>query len=442
METQVLACIIDIFFIGTQHILFKQFLGKKYKNKLYLTAGWSICFMLWQAGGNLSEGHKLLYYLYAWCIDLTALCTLYRGHTKTKIGLMNCIVLLRAAAEGTAALLFTLPVWPAKERYFVQSIQPGIRSIISQLFFFLFVKIVLAIFIKQIQMKSADWFELFLVPAGSIAICYAVCHVIRGNNGKDPGGTEFLQVMATVLTVMNLQAYYEHRRLKIFELKDMKNELMRQQMESLRLQYEGFEKQWERLCVLRHNMANHYALEMEYLEKGQYNMLLEYCGERLGEIKKPARIVNTGNIGIDSILNYKLEAAGKYQIKAEYEIELRKEVTVSDIDLNILIGNLFDNAVEAVKKLDADKRKLYIAIKADDTTFFLEINNPYAGQRVKDCKGNFPTRKKDKAFHGLGLKEVKRMVKKYHGKMAIDTGSVEFSVKVFIYMQAKGTAAS
>ena len=121
---------------------------------------------------------------------------------------------------------------------------------------------------------------------------------------------------------------------------------------------------------------------------------------------------------------------------------MRKEVTVSDIDLNILIGNLFDNAVEAVKKLDADKRKLYIAIKADDTTFFLEINNPYAGQRVKDCKGNFPTRKKDKAFHGLGLKEVKRMVKKYHGKMAIDTGSGEFSVKVFIYMQAKGTAAS
>lgn len=430
MQAQILTCIIDGFFIGTQHIFFKQFLGEKYESRLPLAVGFSICLVLWNTGGNLFAEHKPFYYVYAWCVDFTVLCALYRGHIKAKIVLMNCVVLLRAAAEGITALLFILPAVSVRERYLTCSVHPDIRNIVSQIFFFLFVKIVLVLFIKQIQMKSADWFALFLVPAGSIAICY----VIWKNNGRYAGGTGVMQVVAAALAVMNLQAYYEHRKIRIFELKDMENELTRQQIESFRLQYERFEKQWKRLCILRHNMANHYALEMEYLEKGQYKRLLEYCGERLGEIKKPTYIVNTGNMGIDSILNYKLETAGKYQIKVKSEIEIKGEVKVSDIDLNILIGNLLDNAVEAVKKLDADQRNLHIAISADRSTFYLNISNPYEGRSQRDPEGDFPTRKKDKTFHGLGLKEVKRMVKKYHGKMIINTGDGKFSVKLVIYM--------
>ncbi len=428
METQVLTCIMDIFFIGTQHILYKQFLGKKYKSKLLLTAGWSMCFLFWKTGGNLFAGYKSLLYLYAWSVNFVTLCTLYRGHIKVKVILMNCVAALKFAAEGIAAFFLIFPAVSARERHLALILYPGVRNIISQLFFFLFVEIVLVIFVKQIQMKSADWFELFLVPIGSMIICYAIWE----NTCQHIGLSQ--ELAAAVLAVLNLQAYYEHQKLWTYVKKDKENELARQQNESFRLQYKKFKERWKKLCILRHNMANHYALEMGYLEKGQYDMLLEYCGERLEEIKKPIHIINTGSIGLDSILNYKLETARKYQIKVECQIDIEKEVTVSDIDLNILIGNLLDNAIEALTELEGDKRKLHLAIKAEQATFLLKASNPYEGYRVKKYRGNFLTNKEDKRIHGWGLKEVKRVVKKYHGKMIIHTENGEFNVRIVIYM--------
>ncbi len=428
MKSQILTCITDIFFISTQHILYKQFLGKKYKSRLLLTVGWGIGFLFWKAGGSLFAECKPLLHLYAWSVNFAALAILYRGHIKTKIVLINSAALLKFAAERITTFFFIFPAAMARKRYFAQAICPDVRNIISQLFFFLFVKIVLMTFAKQFRMKSADWFELFLIPAGSIVICYAIWENTCGYTGL------WQDLAAAILTVLNLQAYYERQKLRLYRKKDMENRLAQQQNESLKLQYEKLKENWEKLRVLRHNMANHYALEMGYLEKGQYDMLLAYCGEKLEEIKRPMPIVYTGNIGIDSILNYKMEIAGKNQIKVEHEIEIEKEVTVSDIDLNILLGNLFDNAAEAVKRLDGDKRKLHIGIKAERSTFFLEVSNPYEGHRKKDNMGNFLTCKKDKNFHGLGLREVKRVVKKYHGKMRVSAEEKEFHVKIFIYM--------
>lgn len=428
METQILTCIMDIFFIGTQHILYKQFLGKKYKGKLLLTVGWGIGFLFWNIGSNLLAERTVFFHLYFWNVNFAALCTLYRGNVKAKVVLMNCVILLKFAAERITVFFLIFPAVSARGRHIAQTMHPEVRNIISQLFFFLFVEIVLIVFDGQFQMKSTDWFELFLVPIGSIVICYAIWE----NACQYIGWLQELAVAA--LAIRNLQTYYGHHKLRIYMKKDMENELLRQQNESFRLQYEKFGEKWNKLCMLRHNMANHYALEMGYLEKGQYNTLWEYCGERLEEIKEPIHIINTGSIGIDSILNYKLETAGRYQINVEYEIKLEKEVTVSDIDLNILIGNLLDNAMDALKQLDEEKRKLHIAIKADRTTFLLRVSNPYKGRRIKDDKGNFLTDKGDKAAHGWGLKEVKRVVKKYHGKMVIHAESGEFHVKILLYM--------
>ncbi len=428
MEKQILACIIDLFFIAIQHILFKQLLGKKYKNKSILLAGWGICLVLWNMDRRLFADDRLLFAIYAWAVDFAALWVLYRGHIRAKIVLINGVVLLKAAAKGITALSFMLPGMSVKAQYFGQRKSPDIRSVISQLFFFLFVESILKIFVKQTQMKMADWLALPVVPSGSIMVCYAVWW----NTGRYVGTSQI--VIAVVLTLMNIHVYYIHERLHTYVMEDAKNEVLRRQNESVRMQYEKMENQWRRLRILRHNMANHYALEMGYLEKGRYDVLLEYCGEKLGEIRSPIYIVNTGNIGIDSIFNYKLDTAEKHQIRVEKEIRIEKEITISDIDLNILIGNLFDNAIEAVKGLSDDKRKLYITVNADRSTLFLRIRNPYAGRLIRDLNGNFLTHKKNKVFHGLGLREVRRVVRKYQGKMVISTDGGEFNIKVFIYM--------
>ncbi|MGN0365609.1 MAG: ATP-binding protein [Suilimivivens sp.] len=212
------------------------------------------------------------------------------------------------------------------------------------------------------------------------------------------------------------------------------NEFLKQENEYFRISYADMEKQWMRLRRMRHDMANAYILEMSYLENKQYDILMEYYRDRVSELKKKEEIIHTGNIALDSILNYKLESAKRLQIQVEKTLEIADEIVIGDFDLNILIGNLFDNAMEAVEELSREKRRIQLIVKTDKTAFLFGIKNPYEGKRSKNKAGDFLTGKTDKIYHGLGLREVKRIVKKYKGKLLIEEKEKEFDIKIFVYM--------
>ncbi|MDE7249440.1 MAG: GHKL domain-containing protein [Lachnospiraceae bacterium] len=93
-----------------------------------------------------------------------------------------------------------------------------------------------------------------------------------------------------------------------------------------------------------------------------------------------------------------------------------------------------NNAMEAVRALEMEKRKIMFRIRADETTFFLEISNPYKGSRNKNGKDRYLTQKSDRWFHGLGLLQVKRIVNKYGGKVLICDKDNCFDVKILLYM--------
>lgn len=281
---------------------------------------------------------------------------------------------------------------------------------------------------KHIRNRRMNWAEAFAVPVGSIAICY----VVWQNEWVAP---RFVQMIVPgLLLLINLDVLYMYKKMQTYKNETVEINLLKQQNVYVKARYEEMEKQWLRLRRMRHNMANNCVLEMSYLEKKQYELLMEHYRERLGIIRKQEDVIQTGNIAIDSILNYKLCVAGEVQIVVNRIIEIADEVRISNLDLNILIGNLFDNAMEAVRGLKPEKRKIDLCIKTDKTAFLLEIRNPYEGRRQKDREENFLTGKKDKIFHGLGLKEVKEIVKKYHGKFTVEEKEEEFRVGIFVYM--------
>lgn len=281
---------------------------------------------------------------------------------------------------------------------------------------------------KHIRNRRMNWAEAFAVPVGSIAICY----VVWQNEWVAP---RFVQMIVPgLLLLINLDVLYMYKKMQTYKNETVEINLLKQQNVYVKARYVEMEKQWLRLRRMRHNMANNCVLEMSYLEKKQYELLMEHYRERLGIIRKQEDVIQTGNIAIDSILNYKLCVAGELQIVVNRIIEIADEVRISNLDLNILIGNLFDNAMEAVRGLKPEKRKIDLCIKTDKTAFLLEIRNPYEGRRQKDREGNFLTGKKDIIFHGLGLKEVKEIVKKYHGKFTVEEKEEEFRVGIFVYM--------
>lgn len=156
--------------------------------------------------------------------------------------------------------------------------------------------------------------------------------------------------------------------------------------------------------------------------------------EDLKEIRKTITnykaIVQTSNVGINT---------------AVYESQL-KCVNLG-IDLNVLLdggdmlkdykphhiysllSNLLDNAIEAVSKLDEDKKRIYLTIKKVRESTVIIIENYTENNPVMD-DGLPTTSKKDHTRHGYGLKSVKRIVDIYNGLLNISTKDNKFIVKI------------
>lgn len=396
MEIQVFAWLMDIFLIFTLHIFYRQLLGVKYESRFVLIAGWSACLLFFNVSSYLFDGSTPARCLSAVIINFFLLLFLYNGTIIHKL-----------------FLAFLLPA----NAYFL-------------ILWFILVKVITALSLKQNQGKInlADWIHIFLIPTGSLVICYVVW--------RAQGQTVnlFQSIILAISLIINMAADYLYRQIQFYSIANEENKLLRQQNEYFQAEYEDFEKQWLKLCRIRHDMTNNYVLEMDYLEKGEYDLLLEYYRDRIGKIKDRKKVIHTGNIGIDSIVNYKLGIAEELQITVDRTIEIAGKVTINHVDLNILIGNLMDNAIEAVRNMNADRKKISLLIRTDQTAFFLEIGNFFKGERTRDAEGNFLTNKTDKFYHGLGLKGVQEIVRKYNGQMTIDVKENEFNIKVLIYM--------
>ena len=145
----------------------------------------------------------------------------------------------------------------------------------------------------------------------------------------------------------------------------------------------------------------------------QINEIKEYLNRLDKDLDNVNQLVETGNVNLDAILNSKISLALKKEIEVSYTTKPFKKLTVSDIDLCVLIGNLIDNAVEACDKIKYKKDKfirLYIGIFQEQ--LYISVSNATIDKARKLDAEYISTKRGN---HGHGLKRISAIVKKYDG---------------------------
>ena len=92
-----------------------------------------------------------------------------------------------------------------------------------------------------------------------------------------------------------------------------------------------------------------------------------------------------------------------------------------------ILGNLIDNAIEAEQK--EEEPYIEISIKQEKVFLIISIRNKCTKMEKLDIS---KTSKRDSQFHGIGLKSVKKLVKKYDGEISLDLKNQEFVVNILI----------
>lgn len=166
------------------------------------------------------------------------------------------------------------------------------------------------------------------------------------------------------------------------------------------------------------------------LENGKTEEALTQVCDFTNDLSKMERKVWTGFSYLDFVLNYKKLEMDENEIDFELEVDLY-EIPLKDAELGIILGNLLDNAIEATRKCEPDRRKIFLRVCNPNEMFLLCLRNSSAKMPVI-VDNRFITTKEDRYAHGLGVESVKRIVERYNGNISFQYDDEHFEVDILI----------
>ncbi len=259
---------------------------------------------------------------------------------------------------------------------------------------------------------------LLFVPLGSIFIAYFAA---KGLNAVS-------LITAVILLLINIDIFYLYDNVIDLFSERCEREVMESQNKAIQNQLEVVQQSQLRIRCLKHDMDNHLLRLKDLIEKEKYAEALEYLETVKSSTAADKKLIDSGNDLIDSMLNYKL-ARLHDNIEQKYDIVVPKDLSFTEFDLNVIIGNLADNVLEALEQLPADEpKKLEISIRYKQGYLKVYFGNTFDGIMPEDG-----SRKRDHENHGLGLKSVERIVHKYGGDMRAKVSDNWYEISLIMY---------
>ena len=163
----------------------------------------------------------------------------------------------------------------------------------------------------------------------------------------------------------------------------------------------------------------------------------EIAAETIEEISSLVDIydsdIKTGNTSMDLILTEKSRICSKNKIRISIMAEGTALSMLNEPDTYSLLGNILDNAIEAVKKLPEDKRSISFSVKALGGLTTIKEENPYLEGELRFGSDGLPlTSKANKANHGYGVRSIDYVAKKYGGDLTISASDGIYSLSLLL----------
>lgn len=196
------------------------------------------------------------------------------------------------------------------------------------------------------------------------------------------------------------------------------------QMQMYRHQMEIMEQSQAQIRFLKHDMKNHLLHMNQLLMEQDTEKLRQYMQETTQHLALAQEFVSSGNHDIDSLLNYKLMSAQQLGTEIVTDMRIPADTQIPAFDINVILGNLLDNALEALK--ECENRRMTVSMRYESGILYIVIQNT--------CKGAPPAVSVKGAGHGLGLHSIRRTLEAYYGELKTNYENHLFTVAVMMYL--------
>lgn len=345
---------------------------------------------------------------------------IYKGKTSTRV---VSTVLIYSATMILESIVYNMAI----NFNIVFSVE-DFTIVVSNILLFMLVVILERIFgnNKTLDIKPMHWLIIFCIPMGSIIIVLTAFVA--------DFGSIYTIIIVSVLLCINIMNFYLYDVIIKYYHNKYEKDLLIQQNNAYSNQLKIIIESQKNIKMLKHDMKNHIYSMQDMIKNNKKNDLDEYLKSIFNYVDVKNEYAHSGNTEVDSLLNYKLYEAELLNTDIEVNINIPKKLDIEAFDLSIILGNLLDNALDALKK--TYEKHLHVKMEYEKSILYITVENSY-DEVINKENDKLLTTKKDLDNHGFGLNSVENTIKKYNGLLDITYDKSVFSVNILLYIDAR-----
>ena len=202
------------------------------------------------------------------------------------------------------------------------------------------------------------------------------------------------------------------------------------QRELIETHYREVENMYRKMRGWRHDYRGHIQAMKALLSAGDLDGLKDYLDKLDTDLNTVDTVIKTGNPMADAILNSKISLAQSRGITVKADAHVPVWLRMSEIDLCCILGNLFDNAIEASMALPEEERLIRVYMEMKGTQLYISFTNFTAGKKLRKTGKVYKSTKGE--GHGFGLVRIDKIIEQLDGYLSRNSEDGAFTTEILI----------
>lgn len=285
---------------------------------------------------------------------------------------------------------------------------------ITKFLLFLVTRVILRI--KNKKKFFFDFPEIFVISLIFVITLIIGLGVFRSNLDSGVSSDSPMSIIIGIgLIAINVFTYILMKCISDKNLDRERLLLDKAQNEIYFSQLTEYEKQFNEMRKIRHDMKNHLQCLAALVSQNNNKQAEDYIDDIIeNKLDFGCDYIKTGNKVVDAIINMKMSQCKKDNISTIVHIN-KFDTNVEDTDMCALLSNILDNAIEASIK-EKERKEINIDIMPKKGYVNIIIKNAIL-QSVLEKNPELKTTKPDESIHGIGMRSISDIVKKYDGML-------------------------
>lgn len=215
-----------------------------------------------------------------------------------------------------------------------------------------------------------------------------------------------------------------------FLSKQIDKRLAAYQRELIETHYQEVENMYRQVRGWRHDYRNHIQMMKVLAANEDLEGLKVYLDQLDTDLNTVDTVVKTGNAMADAILNSKISLAKSRGIPVQVDAHIPVKLKMSELDLCCILGNLFDNAIDASLALPEDQRLIRVYMDMKGSQLYISFTNFTASKKMEKVGKRFRTTKGE--GHGFGLVRIDSIIERLDGYLSRNSEDGAFTTEILI----------